>query len=197
MKVGSRCGYCLLHRGYNMIKLSTDDEETRKAAMIALLRLMGENFNEDTVPSVLGVDRGRLIAEITGCQDPYKEQKHSENQRALEILPDMEKIIDASPPSEKLRTASKIACLGNVIDYDVPGNNAHLEDALKFLENPLYIDDTDRLKAHIKQGTNLLFLTDNAGEIALDTLLVKELRRLGAYVTVAVKDGGRVDGWHG
>jgi len=189
MKVGSRCGYCLLHRGYNMIKLSTDDEETRKAAMIALLRLMGENFNEDTVPSVLGVDRGRLIAEITGCQDPYKEQKHSENQRALEILPDMEKIIDASPPSEKLRTASKIACLGNVIDYDVPGNNANLEDALKFLENPLYIDDTDRLKAHIKQGTNLLFLTDNAGEIALDTLLVKELRRLGAYVTVAVKDG--------
>ena len=172
-----------------MIKLSTDDEEKRKEAMIALLRLMGDNFNEDTVPSVLGADRGRLIAEITGCQDPYKERKKAENQRALEIIPDMEKILAGTPADEKLRTACKISCLGNVIDYDVPGNNADLGDALQFIETPLYIDDTDKFKASIKQGTKLLFLTDNAGEIALDTLLVKELRRLGAYVTVAVKDG--------
>jgi uncharacterized protein with ATP-grasp and redox domains len=60
---------------------------------------------------------------------------------------------------------------------------------MRFLKDPFYIDDTDRLKALLKQGTNLLFLTDNAGEIALDTLIVKELRRLGAHVTVAVKDG--------
>ena len=189
MKVGSRCGYCLLHRGYNMIKLSTDDEETRREAMIALLKLMGEGFNEETVPSVLGAERGRLIARITGCTDPYKERKVLENQGALEILPGLEKILAETPDEEKLRTAAKMACLGNVIDYDVPGNNADLSDALKFLEVPLYIDDTDKLKQLIKKDTNLLFLTDNAGEVALDTLLVKELRRLGAYVTVAVKDG--------
>ena len=189
MKVGSRCGYCLLHRGYNMIKLSTDDEETRRKAMIALIQLMGEGFNEETVPSILGNDRGIVIAEATGCKDPYKDQKLAENQRALELLPELEKILDTTPPDEKLRTASKIACLGNVIDYDVPGNNANLNDALKFLETPFFIDDTDKLKALIKPGTTLLFLTDNAGEIALDTLLVRELKRLGAYVTVAVKDG--------
>jgi uncharacterized protein with ATP-grasp and redox domains len=189
MKVGSRCGYCLLHRGYNMIKLSTDNEDTRKEAIIGLLRLMGENFNEKTVPSVLGAERGRVIAAITGCQDPYKERKKEENLRALEHLPILEKIIDNTPRTEKLRIACKIACLGNVIDYDVPGNNADIENALKFLENPLYIDDTDKLKFLIKPGINLLFLTDNAGEIALDTLLVKELTRLGAHVTVAVKDG--------
>jgi hypothetical protein len=189
MKVGSRCGYCLLHRGYNMIKLSTDDEETRREAMIALLQLMGEGFNEETVPSILGAERGRLIARITGCTDPYKERKVLENQGALDILPGLEKILAETPDDEKLRTAAKMACLGNVIDYDVPGNNADLGDALKFLEVPLYIDDTDKLKKLIKKDTNLLFLTDNAGEVALDTLLVKELRRLGAYVTVAVKDG--------
>jgi len=172
-----------------MIKLSTDDEETRRQAMIALLKLMGEEFNENTVPSVLGAERGRLIARITGCEDPYKERKIKENEGALEILPGLKKILDETPDDEKLRTAAKMACLGNVIDYDVPGNNADLSDALKFLEVPLYIDDTDKLKKLIKKDTNLLFLTDNAGEVALDTLLVKELRRLGAHVTVAVKDG--------
>lgn len=172
-----------------MIKLSTDDEETRREAMIALLRLMGEGFNEETVPSVLGAERGRLIARITGCEDPYKERKIKENKAALEILPGLKKILEETPDDEKLRTAAKMACLGNVIDYDVPGNNADLSDALKLLEVPLYIDDTDKLKKLIKKDTNLLFLTDNAGEVALDTLLVKELRRQGVHVTVAVKDG--------
>lgn len=172
-----------------MIKLSTDDEETRREAMIALLQLMGEGFNEETVPSVLGAERGRLIARITGCEDPYKERKIKENKAALEILPGLEKTLEETPDDGKLRTAAKMACLGNVIDYDVPGNNADLSDALKLLEVPLYIDDTDKLKRLITKDTNLLFLTDNAGEVALDTLLVKELRRLGAHVTVAVKDG--------
>ncbi len=172
-----------------MIKLSTDDEETRFEAMDALLELMGNGFGPDTVPSVLGAERGRLIARITGCMDPYKERKFKENELALSLLPDMEKRVNDTPDEEKLRTATKIACLGNVIDYDVPGNNANLNDALEFLDNPLYIDDTEELKTLIKDGTDLLFLTDNAGEVALDTLLVKELRRLGARVTVAVKNG--------
>ena len=172
-----------------MIKLSTDDEETRRKAMIALLQLMGEGFNGETVPSILGNERGRVIAKATGCQDPYKRQKLAENQRALELLPELKKILDKTLSDDKLRTACKIACLGNVIDYDVPGNNANLDDALKLLETPFFIDDTDELKALINTDTSLLFLTDNAGEIALDTLLVKELKRLGAFVTVAVKDG--------
>ena len=172
-----------------MIKLSTDDEGLRFEAMDAMLALMGKDFGPDAVPSIIGNERGRLLARITGCQDPYKERKVNENMLALSILPKMEARLDETEPDEKLRTATKIACLGNVIDYDLPGNNANLEDALAFLDNPLCIDNTDELKAMIKEGTELLFLTDNAGEIALDTLLVKELRRLGARVTVAVKNG--------
>jgi uncharacterized protein with ATP-grasp and redox domains len=189
LKVGSRCGYCLLHRGYQIIKLSTDDEQTRFQAMDALLELMGNGFDSNCVPSVLGAERERLIARITNCMDPYKERKVKENELALSLLPEMEKKMDETLPDEKLRTATKISCLGNVIDYDVPENNASLEDALMFLDNPLFIDDTDKLKSMIKEGTDLLFLTDNAGEVALDTILVKELRRLGARVTVAVKNG--------
>ncbi|MFC1802545.1 DUF89 domain-containing protein [Thermoproteota archaeon] len=189
MKVGSRCGYCLLHRGYNIIKLSTDDEDTRQEAMQALLKLLGDNYDKDTVPSILGSERGRLIAKITGCIDPYQERKTKENELVLSILPNMERLLKETSVDERFRTAVKIACLGNIIDYDLPGNNANLEAALELIGAPLCIDDTDELKSMINEGINLLFLTDNAGEIALDTLLVKELRGLGAHVTVAVKNG--------
>ncbi|MBC8463020.1 DUF89 family protein, partial [Candidatus Bathyarchaeota archaeon] len=120
LKVGSRCGYCLLHRGYQMIKLSTDDEEKRFQAITAILELFGNDFGPDSVPSVLGAERERLIARITGCIDPYKERKVKENELALSILSDMEKKMDETGQDEKLRTATKISCLGNVIDFDVP-----------------------------------------------------------------------------
>lgn len=189
MKVGSRCGYCLLHRGYKMINLSTDDEETRRQAMTGLLQLMGNDYNSEAVPSVIGAERGRVIARMTGCKDPYRELKKEANQQALELLPGLKKLVEDAPEDERFRVACLISCLGNVIDYDVPGNNSDLDDALEFLDDGFYMDDTDEFKAMIKPGSDLLFFTDNAGEIVLDTLVVEELKRLGAHVTVAVKGG--------
>lgn len=189
MKVGSRCGYCLLHRGYKMINLSTDDEETRRQAMTGLLQLMGNDYNSEAVPSVIGAERGRVIARMTGCKDPYREMKKEANQQALELLPGLKKLVEDAPENERFRVACLISSLGNVIDYDVPGNNSDLDDALEFLDDGFYMDDTDEFKAMIKPGSDLLFFTDNAGEIVLDTLVVEELKRLGAHVTVAVKGG--------
>lgn len=189
MKVGSRCGYCLLHRGYKMINLSTDDEETRRQAMTGLLQLMGNDYNSEAVPSVIGAERGRVIARMTGCKDPYRELKKEANQQALELLPGLKKLVEDAPENERFRVACLISSLGNVIDYDVPGNNSDLDDALEFLDDGFYMDDTDEFKAMIKPGSDLLFFTDNAGEIVLDTLVVEELKRLGAHVTVAVKGG--------
>jgi len=189
MKVGSRCGYCLLHRGYKMIQMSTEDEETRRDAMQELLALMGREFRPDAVPSVIGAERGRIITRITGCADPYVELKREANRSGLAMLPRLRALVEEKPEDERLRAACLISCLGNVIDYDVPGNNSDLEDAMKLIGEGFYLDDTNEFKSLILPGSRLLFLTDNAGEIAFDTLVVKELRRLGCHVTVAVKAG--------
>ena len=189
MKVGSRCGYCLLHRGHKMINLSTEDEEVKLRAMQALLQLMGDQFSPSAVPSVIGAERGRVIARVTGCEDPYRELKRASNMQALKILPSLQRRVDSQSPEERLRMACLISCLGNVIDYDVPGNNSDIMDAMKLIHEGFYIDDTDKLRTLISEGTRLLFFTDNAGEIALDTLVVKELKGLGCHVTVAVKGG--------
>lgn len=189
MKVGSRCGYCLLHRGYMMIRLSTEDEETRRDAMEALLKLMGDKYGPEAVPSVLGTERGWVIARVTGCDDPYRDQKHEANMHALELLPGLREYVEEKPDAERLRAACLISCLGNVVDYDVPGSNSDMDAAMELLDEGLFVDDTDNLKSIVDGDTRLLFLTDNAGEIAFDTIVVEELRRLGAHVAVAVKDG--------
>ena len=189
MKIASRCGYCLLHRGYKMINMSTTDEEKRSEAMAALLQMMADMYRPDAVPSVLGAERGRVIAKVTGCKDPYVEMKHNANMKALELLPGLKELVDEEPQGERLRKAALISCLGNVIDYDVPGSNSDIGDAMNLIEEGFYLDDTDELKTHIHEGTRVLFFPDNAGEIVFDTLLVEQLRLLGARVTVAVKGG--------
>ena len=189
MKVGSRCGYCLLHRGYKMIKMSTEDEKIRQKAMEELLKMMSEAYDSEAVPSVIGAERGRVIARVTGCKDPYKEMKKEANERAMELLPGLMEMVEEKPEEESLSAASLISCLGNVLDYDVPGSNSDIDSAMELLHEGLYLDDTDKIKSLIKEGTEILFFTDNAGEIGFDTLLVKQLKKLGARVIVAVKGG--------
>ena len=189
MKVGSRCGYCLLHRGYKMIQMSSEDEETRRRAMQALLELLGSEYTPDAVPSVIGAERGRVIARVTGCRDPYVELKSEANRQGLEMLPGMRALVENAGDGERFRVACLISCLGNVLDYDVPGSNSDIDEAMALLGEGFYHDDTDEFKGLILPGSKILYFTDNAGEIAFDTLVVEELRRLGCHVTVAVKAG--------
>ena len=189
MKVGSECGYCIMHRGHKIIQRSTRDEERRVKAMTALLNMLGERYNPDAVPSYIGAERCRVIKTITGCQDPYADLKTKSNTQANDILPRMIQYVDKQPAGKRLYAALKVACIGNVIEFDVPGHSADINEALKGLEEGFYIDDSENLHKLIKKGTKVLLLTDNAGEIAFDRLIVRELRRLGATVTVAVKAG--------
>ncbi|KYH38597.1 MAG: hypothetical protein AYL28_003210, partial [Candidatus Bathyarchaeota archaeon B23] len=190
MKVKAHCGYCLLHRGYKEILRATEDERLRFEAMRELLALMERCFTVDAVPSHLGTQRDRVIKRVTGCRDPYREEKRRANQLALRLLPKVERLIEEAEPGERLREACRIACLGNIVEYDVPGHSHDVEEALgRLREEPLHIDDTDDFRGLLAPQVEVLLLTDNAGEIAFDRLLVRELRSLGCRVTVAVKGG--------
>ncbi len=189
MKVGSECGYCIMHRGHKIIQRSTKDEEKRVEAMTGLLQMLGERYKPDAVPSFIGAERCRVIKDSTGCADPYTDLKVKSNTLAAEILPRMVEYVDKQPESKRLYAALKVACIGNVIEFDVPGHSADIQEAIKGLEEGFCVDDSDKLKRLIKKGTKALLLTDNAGEIAFDRLVVRELHRLGCVVTVAVKAG--------
>ncbi|MBM3291348.1 DUF89 family protein [Candidatus Bathyarchaeota archaeon] len=189
MKINSHCGYCLLHRGYKIIERSTDDEVKRLTAMESLFKLMNEKFNSEAVPSFLGAERCRILRKVTCCDDPYAELKKESNLKALEILPKMEEYIKNQPKEERFRATLKVACIGNVIEFDVPGHNSDIIEALKGLDEGFYIDDTKKLEKLLVPETKVLYLTDNAGEIAFDKLVVKELKHRGCLTTVAVKGG--------
>ncbi|MFX1598095.1 MAG: DUF89 domain-containing protein, partial [Promethearchaeota archaeon] len=57
----------------------------------------------------------------------------------------------------------------------------------------LCIDDSQELLERAKRGGRILYLTDNAGEIVFDKLLMKELKRFNVDIIAAVRGGAIVN----
>jgi len=170
---------------------ATSDQALQFRAMTALTRLLGRDFKPTAVPAKLGTKRDRLVKRVTGNSDPYEKKKWLSNKRALEILPQAKKFVaSGSSPEAKFRRACLCSMVGNIIEFDIPEHEFKFEDLGKLIqqaENDLAIDEISQIHEAAKQAREILYLTDNAGEIAFDTLLVRELKNLGLHVTVAVK----------
>ena len=192
MRVEVECASCILHRGYLEIEKATNDSSVQFEAMSALTKFLAKEFKPTAVPAHLGTERDRLIKRITGNNDPYAKTKQTSNQKALEILPLAEKLVSSESSDEsRFRKACLCAIVGNVIEFDIPDHVFRFEDMGKLVqraEKDLALNDISKIFKASRKAKKILYLTDNAGEIAFDTLLVHELKRLGVQVTVAVKD---------
>ena len=191
MKVEAECADCLIHRGYMEIREATGDPSLQFETISAVLRLIGGEFKATTVPSYIGTERDRLIKKITGNPDPYARKKKLSNQKALGVLPLVKTLVSKeTSPEARFRKACLGSMVGNVIEFDIPGHTFKFGDVGKLIqqaEQDLAIDEISQIFDLAKKAKRVLYLTDNAGEIAFDTLLVRELRKLGPRVAVAVK----------
>ncbi|KPV64073.1 MAG: hypothetical protein AOA65_1103 [Candidatus Bathyarchaeota archaeon BA1] len=192
MKVEVECAACLLHRGYLEVKNATNDLSLQFKAMSVLADLLSREFKPAAVPAVLGTERDRLVKRVTGNSDPYAKTKQLSNRRALEILPLVKSLISRESSTESgFRKACLCSIVGNVIEFDIPVHAFKFEDMEKMIqraEEDLAIDEIPRIFNAARKARRILYLTDNAGEIAFDTLFVHELKKLGAHVVVGVKD---------
>lgn len=191
MKVEAECAACVLQRGYLETEKATDNPSLQFKVMFALINLLTKEFKPTAVAAYLGTQRDRIIKEVTGNPDPYAKTKQISNQRAVEILPLAKNMVLKEPsPESQFRRACLCSMVGNIIEFDIPDHTFKFDDLEKLIrgaEEDLAIDEIQEIFNQAKKAKRILYLTDNAGEIAFDTLLVQELKRFGANVTVAVK----------
>jgi len=170
---------------------ATNDKTLQFEAMTALTRLLHKEFKSTAVPARLGTRRDRLVSAITGNNDPYARKKWLSNKRALEILPQVKRLVARETSTEaRFKRACLSAVVGNIIEFDIPEHEFKFEDIAKLVQQAqqdLQVDEVSKIYDAARKAEEILYLTDNAGEIAFDTLLVAELKKLGARVTVAVK----------
>lgn len=131
----------------------------------------------DATPPEIAQKTYRLVYEITGNNDPFKELKRLANQHALELYPRFKEAVAAA--DDPLLSACKLAIAGNSIDLGPPSGHADI-DAIQgsALYPPLAIDDYAAFRRSICSSDRVLYLGDNAGEIVLDRILIEELRKI-------------------
>ena len=176
MKLNSRCMVCQVNSlGKNI--LSLDLPEERKFALVQDVLRHYANCSMDMPSPEAYVAPWEHIYAANGGADPLKEDKRRDDELGLSLLPVIQKEIDEA--EDKFDAAMRFAIAANILD-PMPQHGMTMDQVLKAsAETPLYVDDSKELLNRLKRAERILYLTDNAGEIAVDRLFIENLIRLG------------------
>ncbi len=193
MKTQLECIPCILRQTIETTRLATDDPVLQRKVINEILKFLTTmDFNQS--PPANGKMVYEIIHKLTGNYDPYKELKRKYNAIALAYYDKLLSFVFKSP--EPVKTAAKLAVVGNIIDF---GAHSHDEvnrlDLKKLIQNvnalQFEIDHFEQMIDDLKQAHSILYLADNAGEIVFDRLFIEILQRyypeLGLEFSVAVR----------
>ena len=157
------------------------------------MKLLNKEFKPTSCAAEIGTKRDRIIRQLSGCNDPYQYNKKLANQKALKMLPHAKKMVESGyNQQERFKKACLCAIVGNIMEFDIPGHKFSLKNlatVMREASKDLVIDDIDAAYELAKKAQSVLYLSDNAGEIVFDTLLVEQLKNMGLKVTYVVKGG--------
>lgn len=132
-----------------------------------------------------------IITQYTGIKDPFYQHKRESNRQARAIFPDLKKKIENS--KQRLKDAIRIAIAGNSIDLGVnldTDSSLSPESVLEEVEELIFGKNDYRLFIEkLSKAKSILYMSDNAGEIVFDRILVEELSAMGKEVVLSVKSG--------
>lgn len=184
------CINCLLKRQLNKFPEETP-MNIKLEYMQRVLKVLAEAKKSDSAPVIVR-EINDIQKEMFGREDDYSEAKEYYNQLMLEKEADIQRHVDAS--KEPLKCAIQYAMIGNYIDFGAL-NTVNEEQLNKLLsevsEYNINAREYDALMGDLSTAANVVYLTDNCGEIVLDKVLIKQIQKEfpNINITVMVKGG--------
>ncbi|MBC7075938.1 MAG: DUF89 family protein [Syntrophomonadaceae bacterium] len=187
MKTYLDCIPCFIRQTVEALRFVTDDPYLQEKIVKKVL-VETSQLDLRQSPPHMARRIHEHIRNLTGVKDPYKKIKERFNQAALEMYPELKKMVQSSPdPIEK---AVKVSIAGNIIDFGVKAdiNEKMVEETLECcLQQELPTDTLQKFKESISNADRILFLGDNAGETVFDRILIEEMPM--ERIVYAVKGG--------
>jgi damage-control phosphatase, subfamily I len=184
MKTSLDCIPCFIRQTLDAARHNSDDPEFHKMVLKKILaQTAGMDMNQ--APPEMAQYIHRQLRLISGIEDPYRDIKAQMNRIAMSILPTLrDEINNAADP---LFSAVRYCITGNVIDmgaYSSLSQSDVLQAVNETYQLPL-AGDYPAFKKALLKAENILYIADNAGEIAFDRLLIEQLQTKN--ITVAVR----------
>jgi len=124
----------------------------------------------DEIPAKTGRKVYFKISEFVGITDIFKDFKQDSNSIAANLYPDLKQLVRNN--ENPLKTAAKIAILGNYIDL---GTNVEYDLENELGNLTLKVDDFNVLNDELENAKKVLYIADNAGEIFFDKVFIEEI----------------------
>ena len=192
MRLDSQCILCLLKR-HSETAAKYGSEEQVTAFTRELMRTICDGPVEMSAPFYTPAIT-KLFTEHFGlADDRFADEKEMSNRYALARFAELSERVRSSP--DPLYAGLQAAILGNYIDFSALQGEVSFErlDEMLALLHTIEVDrDTfAALRTDLENGRNLLYLTDNAGEIVFDRVWLEVIRDLypDLRITVCVRGG--------
>ena len=192
MRLDSQCILCLLKR-HSETAAKYGDEEQVTAFTRELMHILCNGPVEMSAPFYTpGITK--LFTEHFGlADDRFAEEKEVSNRYALERFDRLTELVRKA--EDPLYSGLQAAILGNYIDFSALQGEVSFEklDEMLRLLHTIQVDRDafDALRSDLETGKELLYLTDNAGEIVFDRVWLEVIRDMfpGLSITVCVRGG--------
>lgn len=189
MKLHPECGPCLMHWVFERAAPYTPDTEITRLIRNILGILLRDTSPQTNEASICNTLVHAVFASTPGLSLHYEDLKQKSNENAKKVLPEAIKYIKlGKTPHSRLAKACYLAAAANVAPLKAPSS------PYTFQEIRDIIDHGDKetviagdLFGALKDSRHVLYVTDNAGEIGFDSLVIKEIKDIGPKVTLVVK----------
>ena len=185
VRLDPECIRCLLRKHLSAAPQTASKEES-VSYMQRMLRLIADASPYEGAP-VLVSEIEALQREMFGVSRDYSAEKKAFSVLMLSLEAGIHARIEAA--DDPLYAAVQYAMIGNYIDS---GAQEHIDEktlAALLDESQRFVPQKaayDALRSDLLRAKKLVYLTDNCGEIVMDKLLIRQIKRLNPALRVTV-----------
>jgi uncharacterized protein with ATP-grasp and redox domains len=195
MRTVPACLTCILGDVHAAVQQVTPNPALQLAVARDAMRFLADAFGYEREPSYYITEVHRILKRTTGIAMPFAESRDQLNRVAMQLADDVRAQADPLDAVGRFRHFALWALAGNSLDTRTAGigygfePDRMLQHLQGYVDRGMARDELDRLYELIRARTPVIYIHDNVGEIALDALFIRELRRHGCHVTSALRGG--------
>jgi uncharacterized protein with ATP-grasp and redox domains len=168
-----RCFFCFARAFEKLLEKESISNETKNNFTRDMVNLYNNKWSDLNSPE-FARELHNILKSYTLNPDPYKAEKKVNNDQALNMIPELEKIVKQS--EDPFNTALKLSIAGNIIDF-AANDNFDLKATIdRVLGSDFATDHSKQLRDAIGKAGTVLYLGDNAGEIVFNKLFIDTIK---------------------
>ncbi len=170
------CIPCVVSHIVHMTRLVTDDEEKRREIITRALNNLGD-IDYTMTPPEQATRLHKVIYDVMGPIDAYRELKDKSTEAALALLPEMRQLLAGK--GDSFEALIRLIIAANIIDF---GADRHFqleqvrERLLEVFDMPIDTKAIAELEIAMDNAKNIFYIVDNCGEAVFDRLLIERYK---------------------